>query len=160
MNIPANQKDLWVANDGEESEFVSIYGRKLGLILNPAKVEDRYAPDLYCWKYETLGDLKMQKTPYLTAVRYGVDTDRAATLNVLDLVRYGSEYGNRFLIYFWILHDPGKINGVYCASVKSIVKDICMNRRRIHEYQTRDGTDGNKTHSYVLDFTAFTKVSE
>jgi len=155
-----NDKQHWVDNRGDEMEFVFRYGRQLRLIMNPAKEEDRFAPDLFSIKLGSLADLKSQREPYRTSERYGVPTERCVTLNVYDLTRYSVLYGGSFPIYFWMDHPDNRLyNGVYEATCREIMDSITFKRRKIHGYMTRDGEDGNKTHSWVLDVIDFRKVS-
>ena len=156
--IDPNDKDTWVDNADEEAEFVNIYGKDIGAILNPAKIFDTFAADLYSYRYDTLADLKVQREPYRTSGNYGVKSEFCVTLNVMDIIRYGSLHGGRFLIYFWLQHPNNPQNGVYCTSIKRLYDSITKRRRQIHAYQTRNGADGNKTHSFVLDINDLTKV--
>ena len=160
MNDP-NDKALWVNNAEKEAEFVNIYGKQLNLILNPAKLVDPYAADLYNWEYETLADLKVQAEPFRSSgTTYGIPPERCVTLNVIDVVRYGALHdGRRFIIYFWLCHPESPHNGVYGVKLPTLYKDIHNLRRAIHSYQTRDGKNGNKKDSFVLDVTVFKRLA-
>ena len=162
MTIDANDKDAWTNNSKDENEFVTKFGKSLGFVLNPEKNKNRgrFLPDLFSTSFNTLADVKIQSTPFITAGLHGVSSERCVTLNVMDLVRYSVYYGGKFLIYFWVRYPENSLNGVYCATCRKIVEDITFNRRHIHKYQTRDGTDGNKTHSFVLDVTVFDRVAK
>ena len=153
-----NDKAHWVSHT-DELEFVLRFGKRLRLIMNPAKETDPYAPDLFSLSLGCLADLKVQKEPYRTSYRYGVQTEHCVTLNVYDLTRYGIAYGAGFPIYFWLYHPENENNGVYVATCQEIMDSITLNRRKIHGYITRDGDDGNKTHSWVLNITDFKRLT-
>jgi hypothetical protein len=153
-----NDKAHWVSHPEDELEFVLRFGLQLRLIMNPAKEVDRYAPDLFSIKMGTVADLKVQKEPYRTSERYGVPTERCVTLNVYDLTRYSVYYGGEFPIYFWLDHPENANNGVYVATCREIMDSITFKRRKVHGYITRDGSDGNKTHSWVLDVSDFGRL--
>lgn len=154
-----NDKEHWVDNWADEMEFVLRYGKRLRLTMNPSKEEDRFAPDLFSIKLGCLADLKVQREPYRTSERYGVPTERCVTLNVYDLTKYAVHYGGGFPIYFWLDHPDNPVsNGVYEATCREIMDSITFKRRKVHGYMTRDGEDGNKTHSWVLDVIDFRKV--
>jgi hypothetical protein len=56
-------------------------------------------------------------------------------------------------------HPENPANGVYLATCWQIMEAISLRRRKIHSYQSRDGSDGNKTHSWVLDINDFKKIA-
>lgn len=142
----------------DELEFVYRYGKKLLVAMNPAKEYDTYAPDLFSLRLG-LADLKVQSEPYRTSDRYGVPTENCVTLNVYDLTRYGIMYGPSFPIYFWLKHPQNENNGVYVSTCKEIMDGITLRKRKIHGYITRNGEDGNKTHSWVLDVRDFSRLT-
>jgi len=153
-----NDKDHWVSHT-DELEFVLRFGKRLRIMMNPAKETDPYAPDLFSVAFGGLADLKVQKEPYRTSENYGVRTEHCVTLNVYDLTRYGITYGKGFPIYFWLNHPQNENNGVYVATCQQIMEGITLHRRKIHGYMTRDGRDGNKTHSWVLNITDFERLT-
>lgn len=155
-----NDKAQWVQSIAVEEEFVRLHGRALDVVINPEKylaIGGCYAADLYNYRHHTLADLKVQRTPFLS------DNERiphqfCVTLNVMDVIAYGTQYGPRFIIYFWLQHPSNDANGVYAISMKSLGADLQKNRRHMHAYRGRDGSDGNKTHSFLLDVRSMEKV--
>ena len=155
-------KSFW-CKEGESIEhaFVRIYGKQLGIEINPKKTEDKYAPDLIDMS-SRLGDLKTQNTPMFSAERYGLDPTYTIVFNLKDAIRYERLYPN-IDIYFWIkwiavrYENYGKettvhpIDGVWKISFK-VLLSICKNAP-VHSYMQRKNDDkGNAKESYVLDF--------
>ena len=160
MLADPNDKQAWVENANDEVEFVSVYGKRLGVILNPAKVDDRFAPDLYSYRYNTLADVKKQQEPFRKAMElFGIAPERCVTVNVLDVVRYAAKHGGVFLIYFWLQHPENANNGVYASSIRNLVQRIVTQRRMIHQYQTREQGGENKTHSFVISLDDLTRIA-
>ena len=87
----------------EEEAFVSVYGRKLRIQLNPEKKTNSKALDLRV--RGRLAELKCQKTPLFTArKRYKLDPTYAVTFNLKDAFEYG-RYGKNyrdFDVFFWV----------------------------------------------------------
>lgn len=76
-------KSRW-CKDGEKIEeaFVRQFGEKLGLIINPEKNLNPYAPDLLNVTNGKLGDLKLQSTPFFKAKSlYQIDPTYAVVFN-------------------------------------------------------------------------------
>ena len=145
--ISDNQaKDEWCRH-GEvlENEFIARYGELLQLQINPEKATNKYAPDLThpCG----IADLKTQATPFRTAGRYGIPTERAVTFNRKDAVRYYQNYPEIHL-YFWVRFlNPSVIYTIGFDELVPILKDAPT-----HTYQQRKGdTSGNARESFVLD---------
>jgi hypothetical protein len=95
-------KGAWCTH-GEEKEnvFVNNYGHHLGLIINPEKNTNRFAPDLAYSIGNGLADLKTQNTPFFTARRYNCDPQYTVTFNRNDADRYREEEPD-LDIYFWV----------------------------------------------------------
>ena len=68
----------------KEESFVNKFGVNFGVLINPEKENNKYAPDLFDWRDYKLADLKTQNTPFFTASRYGLDPQHTVTFNVKD----------------------------------------------------------------------------
>jgi hypothetical protein len=82
-------KSHW-CRDGEQVEeaFVRQFGERLGLIINPEKRTNPYAPDLLNTKNNKIGDLKLQSTPFFKAKSlYNIDPTYAVVFNLKDKLR-------------------------------------------------------------------------
>lgn len=164
-------KSIW-CKDGEKIElaFVSRYGGKLNLKINPEKATNPYAPDLVFGENH-LADLKTQNTPFFKAKNlYGIDPSYAVVFNRKDAVRYYEKYPG-ISIYFWVEWHSVKfvmgtfenkvqyISGVWRIPFKSLVE--LLKTAPKHEYQQRKNDQkGNAKSSFVLDIRnpLFTKV--
>lgn len=164
MTPDHNDKRVWVNNSADESLFLERYGQALGLVFNPRKTHggDKYAPDLYCYKHNVLADLKVQRCIFREAgVRYGIEPENQLTLNVIDFAEYVVRYGYKFQLYFWVDRQAPLTtvkNGVYGASLLTVAELMREKGVKIHQYVNRDGSDGNKTHSFMLDLTDLQKL--
>ncbi|MCK8142480.1 hypothetical protein MW871_11310 [Flavobacterium sp. I-SCBP12n] len=164
-------KILW-CKDGEKIEeaFVNKYGNKLGLIINPEKNTNPYAPDLL--KDNTLiADLKTQNTPFFKAKDlYGIDPTYAVVFNRKDAERYWKHY-KQIIIYFWVEWQSVKfvmgntkkevefINGVWSINFLDLVELLKVAPEHIYQ-QRIDDKKGNAKGSFVLDIRnpSFSKV--
>jgi hypothetical protein len=110
---------------GEELEkvFVSKFGKKLGIIINPQKTTDPTVPDFT--HSNGLGDLKSQHTPLFTSkAQYGIPPTFAVTFNLKDVFGYGNNGANykNFIIYFGVRWDAARI--VYDHGLEQTVEPI------------------------------------
>lgn len=87
----------------KEETFVRIFGKRLGLRLNPAKLNSASALDL---RFRgRLADLKVQNTPFFVAQRhYKLDPQTTVTFNLKDALKYGplGENFSRLSVFFWV----------------------------------------------------------
>lgn len=156
-------KTVWCKTGAKTEEvFVDIYGKELGVKINPDKTSNPYAPDLVTIENNLLGDLKTQNTPFFKAKSlYGIPPRFAVVFNQKDVVRYSEKYPE-ITIYFWVEWIPIKfvmgsfineiepLKGVWKISFKSL-QSIIKNAP-LHSYQQRKyDTKGNAKGSYVLD---------
>ena len=155
-------KKRW-CKEGEriEEAFISKYGKKLGLIINPEKETNRFAPDLL-YNSGNLADLKTQNTPFFsTRSLYKIDPTYAVVFNRKDAVRYYKNYPN-IIIYFWVewysvayqkgdfYQEVEYINGVFKIPFRHLVE--ILKKAPLHKYQQRvNDKKGNAKSSYVLD---------
>ncbi|WP_289659368.1 hypothetical protein [Flavobacterium panacagri] len=164
-------KTLW-CKDGEriEQAFVNKFGTELGLIINPEKTSNPYAPDLLK-DNSLIADLKTQNTPFFKAEDlYKIDPTYAVVFNRKDAIRYWKHY-KEIIIYFWIewhsvkfvmgntIKEVDFLDGVW--SIKFIDLVELLKDAPKHSYQQRvDDTIGNAKDSFVLDIRnpAFTRV--
>ena len=156
-------KAVW-CKDGYKKEevFVQLHGSSLGLIINPDKITNPYAPDLLNNQTSNLGDLKVQNTPFFKAEKlYSIPPKYAVVFNHKDRVRYNRDYPD-IDIYYWVdwlavgfkmgnnRIDIEPLRGVWKISMKSL--ESLLKESDLHEYQQRQNdTKGNARSSYVLD---------
>lgn len=145
-----------------EEVFVEKYGQQFGLIINPQKEDNIYAPDLLNTTNNSLGDLKTQNTPFFQASqRYDLDPQFAVTFNVKDYKRYLANYPT-IEIYFWVKwivtgfeKNDDKIQvqpmeGIWKIEFDNLI-ELCKTSP-IHTYGQRIyDNKGNAKDSYVLD---------
>lgn len=168
-NGDLQNKGAWCAHgERKENVFVRNYGHQLGLIINPEKVTNRYAPDLASFINDGLSDLKTQNTPFFTARRYNYDPQYTVTFNRNDADRYREEEPD-IDIYFWVdwiavkyykeSTNPnyGDTNislnplyGVWKVSFQDL--DVIIQSSPLHPYQQRvTDTQGNAKDSYLIN---------
>lgn len=164
-------KSLW-CKDGEKIEevFVNKYGKQLDLVINPAKVNNPYAPDLLK-SNEFIGDLKTQNTPFFKANDlYGIDPTYAVVFNRKDAERYWRQY-KEIIIYFWVewhsvrfemgstIKEVEFLNGVWSIPFVELVELLKVAPEHMYQQRVND-TKGNAKGSFVLDIRnpKFTKV--
>ncbi len=172
MGVSPQDKRYWVeAGREKEWTFVQRVLPALGFqaVLNPAKAQDPYAPDLLVEGH--LADLKCQRTPFFKArERFGIDPRYAVTFNRKDYERYCEHYPS-LDIYFWIdwqetRRDIGgasykvdRIHGVWRASFPALRHSIEVGSVRGHDYLNRLLDDrGNARHSFGFDLRQFELV--
>jgi hypothetical protein len=109
MDRLTEQKKYWLAEGvALENAFIEKYGKKLGLIINPGKVEQPYLPDLHKDNGEN-AELKSQLTPFhYSKQRYKIPVEYAFTFDEYSALRYAFYYPN-LEIYFWMLHGEEKV---------------------------------------------------
>ena len=153
-----------------ETDFIARVVPKLGLdiTMNPAKKQDKYAPDLV--SSGKLADLKTQNTPFFTAGRYGKDPGRTVTFNRKDLERYQKLYPD-LLVYFYVRWDQleyhgrsklsvAPLHGVWKAGVGHIDGLIKRKQAPEHEYRRRrEDVMGNAKSSFLLSLDDLELVS-
>lgn len=156
-------KTVWCKSGFKTEEvFISMYGKELGLAINPQKVYDPFAPDLIELASETLGDLKVQNTPFFKSKeKFGIDPRYAVVFNHKDRVRYLNKYP-KINIYYWIDwvavgFEMGSVKikieplkGIWKISMANLER--LLSESQLHEYQQRvNDIKGNARDSYVLD---------
>lgn len=144
---------------GYEEVFVRRYGGRLGVIINPEKERNKYAPDLRSGG--RLGDLKTQNTPFFQAQpRYSIDPQYAVVFNEKDRERY-RRYYPAIDIFFWVdwlavrFESGGAVitvrpmTGVWLIPFEQL--DALLETAPLHTYQQRkDDRKGNAKSSYVI----------
>lgn len=153
-NRPISQADLqnraaWYEHGlSAEQVFVSRYGSRLNVAVNPAKQRDPTAPDLVFRGH--LADLKCQNTPFFLAHRYGLQPTYAVTFNLKDALSYGPaghDYRGFHVIYWvdWVAvrmrigdSDYGvrPLTGVWAVEFARL--DALRRQRPIHWYNQRE----------------------
>ncbi len=166
-------KGVWCEmGAAKEDVFVRLYGARLGLIINPEKENNPFAPDLYNTVKQVRGDLKEQGTPFFQAgVRFGLDPQLTVVFNVKDKIRYEQLYPE-LEIYFWVdwqvvrFSNGNKdikvqpLTGVWHIPFLALAK--LTESAPVHHYGQRIGdTMGNAKSSYVLHLgnPAFTRIA-
>lgn len=159
-------KSRW-CKDGEKIEegFIRQFGEKLGLVINPEKKTNPYAPDLLNTINGKLGDLKLQSTPFFKAKSmYGIDPTYAVVFNLKDKLRYETNYPE-IEIYYWVNWIAIKfemgfskiqvepLQGIWEVDFQIFNK--YLNETSLHEYQQRvNDQKGNARSSFVCDIRA------
>jgi len=155
----------------KEEAFVQLYGEKLGVIINPEKAKNKYAPDLLNVNNGILGDLKTQNTPFFQGKsRFGINPQYAVVFNGKDRDRYKSLYPE-IEIYFAVdwqiikfqnensVIEVHPMIGVWFISFTKL--DVLLETAPYHEYRQRyDDNKGNAKGSYVLNLSndSFSKL--
>ena len=155
-------KGAWCETGAKiEEVFVKRYGEQLGLVINPEKGANRYAPDLVDTKTKGVGDLKTQNTPFFQArPRFGLDPQYTVVFNEKDAERYGRLYPD-IEIYFWVDWVAVTFIGSTTISVEPMIgiwfipfRELqkLLAKAPIHPYAQRtNDIQGNAKGSYVLD---------
>lgn len=156
-------KGMWCRDGASQEEvFVEKYGAQLGLIINPQKADDPYAPDLVNTETGLLADLKTQNTPFFQAEsRFGYDPQFTVVFNGKDRERYRSLYP-QIGIYFAVdwqavkfENDFGVIEveplfGVWYIPFREL--ESLLATAPYHAYWQRVWDEkGNAKGSYILD---------
>lgn len=149
--IHPNDKAAW-CEAGAEAELAFVERMQAAgyrVRMNPDKEKDKYTYDLLLvWHGEERpADLKTRDTPFLKSKElYGIDSAYAVTLNVADCKRYAKLYPNIVIIF-----DVRYAEDVRIVTLDGL-RDLYRDKRMpIHRYKTRDGEDGNKVESFVID---------
>jgi len=166
-NIDVQNKPAWhEIGVYYEYKFSEIARKEFNadVIINPAKLKNKYAPDLLVNGKET--DLKTQFMPFFTAWKYGVDPKYTFTFDKKDYMYYNEKYPNVNIIV-WMQHKVtekeiyGKlmkveyVGGVYFLpfrKVKHLIENGAPNH--IHDHRVHD-TKGNAKENYLLDINDF-----
>lgn len=161
--IHPNDKAGWCrAGERMEREFVRDMAEAgMHFKINPEKEHNPYAVDLLMLLGDAWvpADLKRRETRFRKAgALYGIPTTTAVTLNVADCKRYAKEEPRVWLV-FDVDYPVEVVDGAEYPAVRMIrfasLDDVRSLVRsgiaKLHRYKTRDGTDGNKTESYVFD---------
>lgn len=160
----------WWYEHGNRKEdfFVEKIAPLVGLDarINPAKEDDKTAPDLIISGKEA--ELKTQETPFFTAKKNcGVDPQYAVTFNHGDYLSYKRKHPDLdiyFMVNWQKLSYKTKqgleitvmpLKAVYRVNFKEIQRQIESGQARLHEYLRRKGDPLNETHSYGLDLRSF-----
>ncbi|HDR7706644.1 TPA: hypothetical protein QCX91_004301 [Bacillus thuringiensis] len=168
-NNDLQNKGAWCAHgERKENIFVRNYGNILGLVINPEKKSNIYAPDLSDFRGAELADLKTQNTPFFTAEKYGCNPQYTVTFNKKDAERYRNEYSD-IDIFFWVdwiavryfKKSTNKwysdtdvqvepMYGVWKVSFKDL--DEIIKTAPYHAYNDRvNDTQGNAKGSYLIN---------
>lgn len=162
MEKPLDNQDKlsWCEyGDSKEIEFIEMYGKELGLIINPSKellINGKYLPDLYDLNLCLACDLKTIREPFFKAYQlYKMNPSTTITLNVKDLERYNDKYAHIYII-FWVEWNNQtrfdtsvtELNGIWIASVSRLTSIV---RNRPVHYYTNRGEDSNAKNSYLID---------
>jgi len=163
FNPDLQNKNKWCkAGEKIEESFIRLYGKELGLIINPQKATNPYAPDLLNIINNKLGDLKFQSTPFFKAKSlYNTDPTYAVVFNLKDQLRYVNNYPD-VEIYYWVNWIALKFQmwnteiivnplfGVWTVEFPIFNKYLAS--RPLHDYQQRvNDNKGNAKSSYVCD---------
>ncbi|MFS3036987.1 hypothetical protein AAH043_03085 [Bacteroides nordii] len=162
-NHDLQDKGFWCQTGASKEEtFVDMYGDKLGLIINPDKKKDPYAPDLFNIQKNVLADLKTQNTPFFQAEkRFKYPPQYTVVFNVKDYTRYKKLYPN-IEIYFAVDWQIVKFESTdTCIEVEPMIGvwkidfptlEKKLKNAPIHCYsQRKNDTKGNALKSYVLN---------
>jgi hypothetical protein len=162
-------KGAWCTHgERKENVFVRNYGERLGLIINPEKKTNKYAPDLANVIGGGLADLKTQNTPFFTARKYNYDPQYTVTFNRNDADRYREEEPD-LDIYFWVdwiavryfkestnpkygdTHvSVEPMHGVWKVSFQNL--DAIIQNSPLHPYQQRvNDNQRNAKDSYLIN---------
>jgi hypothetical protein len=155
----STEDKAWWCKKGEalERKFVEkvvpLYG--LDVTMNPDKEQDKYTHDLL---FDGIpADLKFVQTPFFTAGKYGVNPDRAVTINLKDIERYKKLYPNIVILFYvkWRKQEKfsvkvNAIEGLWAYPLEDLI--AITSESEIHSYKRRRGkSDGNAKASYVIE---------
>ncbi len=156
-------KGFWCENGkSQEEAFVEKFGNKIGLIINPEKKNNPYAPDLLNTRNNILGDLKTQNTPFFKAQKlYGLSPQFTVVFNKKDKERYETYYSN-LEIYFAVDWQVTKfeqngntievnpMQGIWFIPFLKL--SGLLTKSPLHSYQQRvQDQKGNAKSSYLLN---------
>lgn len=125
----------------------------LDMVRNPRKVVDPYSPDLL-WDGQ-YADLKVQRTPFFTAQRYGYDPAFTVTFNRKDLERYQRLYPE-IRILFYVVWIESSFRGISVPRVHGLwwtdLLQLHTLAQHEHQYQRRRNDQyGNARSSFLID---------
>ncbi|UBD64419.1 hypothetical protein K6V25_16070 [Bacteroides salyersiae] len=162
-NHDLQDKGFWCQTGiSKEKIFINMFGEKLGLIINPEKATNKYAPDLFNTSKQLLADLKTQNTPFFLANKlFNYPPQHTVVFNVKDYIRYKKSYPN-IEIYFAVDWQVIKYESKdTCIEVRPMVGvwkvdfptlEEKLKNAPIHCYsQRKNDIKGNATQSYVLN---------
>ena len=162
-------KSWWVKEYGPdfEARYCKYLERNCGVsaCLNPEKDRDPYVVDLLV--DGKLADLKAQRTPFMTAGRYGYNPSSTVTFNDKDYYRYKEQYP-QIDIYWWVEWVKPKgwdyieikpTRGAWVIPFVEVAKMIESGAPK-HEYKRRiNDTMGNGKSSYLLSLAKFQRIA-
>jgi len=153
---------------GEELEarFLKEEAVRYGfdLILHPNKSKDKCETDFQLRNGKLDVDLKHMSVPFFKAQTYGIDPNKAFTINHKDYLRYSYKYptflGDDMVMLLWLEVEADIKFGVPVSrkyglwSLRLSKFDELIRNRMIpcHSYKDRkDCTDSNAKHSWIVD---------
>lgn len=154
------REDWYKKADAWEVEFVSKFGDRLGVIINPSKEFTKHAPDLFIIKSSVSADLKVQNEPFYKSLElYGINPAHCWTFNVSDLVEYIIKYSDDFGIFIWVRYQNCSGYGVKVRDTEEVyyttigsIKRMVRKSNSIHKYVRRiNDTNGNSYGSHTFD---------
>jgi len=160
-------KSPWCRTGATKEEvFISKFGNKFGLKINPEKVDNKFAPDLINLNNNQYGDLKTQNTPFFKSQsKFNLDPQFTVVFNLKDRSRYAKLYPN-IEIYFWVewlitrfvWEKEGKTlqeilvqptNGIWFITFQDLVQ--VLSNAPVHNYiQRKNDNRGNAQNSYII----------
>ena len=167
MSVTENRNFWYDKAESWEIDFIEKYGVQFGLIINPSKENNKYAPDLYILKESKSADLKLLKIPFYKSIAtFNIDPQNCFTFNVSDLMEYSIKYSNDFGIFIWKNFDNSNEFGININKEESIyyttlfeLKRLINSSNKIHHYIRRmNDTNGNSYGSYGVDLTKIRKI--
>ena len=154
-------KGAWCVDGASKEQTFVLNYPSLGLMINPEKETNAYAPDLLIKENGGLADLKTQNTPFFKAGQYGINPQYAVTFNEKDFIRYTELYRG-IEVYFWVdwqtikfVSSNIEINvlpmiGIWRLSFENMIEAV--KKAPLHTYMQRiNDQNGNAKGSYVLD---------
>lgn len=147
-----------------EIDWVQKIAPLLGLnaIINPAKTDNVYAPDLIV--NGRIADLKHKRVPFYSAgFLYAINPQYAVTFKVEDFKRYIRDYPD-IDIYFWVDWKCKKLGrltlvkpmvGTFRVNIQEIAKRIRFGKPEVPKHIYNDSSDGD---AYVFDVSTFTQI--
>ena len=163
------KREVWYERAEQwEIDFVEKYGEKLGLIINPSKKANKYAPDLYILKPSVSADLKLLKEPFYKSQNiYNIPPQHCWTFNPSDFFEYCAKYPDEFGIFIWKNFSDSNNYGVSIVKEETIyytslfeLKIIIKKYNKIHHYIKRmNDTNGNSYGSHGIDLRLLHKIN-
>ena len=161
-------KNYWLAvGESSERAFVKDIAPKINrtLIINPEKITDPTAIDLYNPIQKYYADLKSPRTPFFTAFTYGFDPNYTVTFNKKDYVSYKKLYPGA-IIYWHVKWNQSSfrnlkvdpLEGVWEVPFSYMAKLIEEDKAPLHAYQNRKTDEVNAQESYLFNLNDFEKL--